>query len=82
VQLFQLQLKLLDLAEDLLAPGAEEHPLQLLHQKHEPFDLAGARAECCRVLLMVREQKRLQRSMIQSVKIGQAEGGGHERSMA
>jgi len=41
VQFFQLQLKLLDLAEDLLALAAEQHMLQLLDQQREPFDLAG-----------------------------------------
>jgi hypothetical protein len=30
---------------------------------------------------MVREQQLLQRRVIQGVEIGQAEGGGHERSM-
>ncbi len=42
LQLFQLQLELLDLAEDLLALRPEEHALQLLDQEHQGLDLAGS----------------------------------------
>jgi hypothetical protein len=96
VQLFQLQLELLDLMEDLLTPGAEEHALQLLDQQNEALNLARARAERCHVLLTLRtidglllemllllgEQERLQRGMIHGIQIRQAEIGEHERSMA
>ena len=51
LQFFQLQLELLDLTEDLLTPGAEEHALQLLDQQNEALDLARARAKRCCVLL-------------------------------
>jgi len=89
LQVFQLELKLLDLAEDLLALRAEEHPLELLDQQLETFDLAGSRGEGCRVPLVMRletivlrEDDRLQRRRIKSVQIGQAGGGEHERSMS
>ncbi len=42
LQFFQLQLKLIDLAEYLLALCAEDHPPQLLDQQHQTLDLAGA----------------------------------------
>ena len=45
LQVFELELKLLDLAEHPLALRAEEHPLQLLDQQHEAFDLACPRGE-------------------------------------
>src|SRR5271168_2050507 len=41
LQVFKLELKLLDLAEDLFALRSEEHALQLLDQQHQAFDLAG-----------------------------------------
>ena len=88
LQVFELELKLLDLAEDFLALGAEEHPLQLLDQQHEALDLAGARGQSNRVSLTLglgvvplREDHRLQRRGIESIQIRQAEGGEHERSM-
>lgn len=40
LQIFQLELELLDLVEDLLALRSEEHPLQLLNQQRQAFDLA------------------------------------------
>ena len=88
LQVFKLELKLLDLAEDLLALRAEEHPLQLLDQQHQALDLAAARGQSHRVSLMLdlgavplREDHRLQRRGIESIQIRQAEGGKHERSM-
>jgi len=42
LQVFKLELKLFDLAEDLFALRSEEHPLQLLDQQHQAFDLAGS----------------------------------------
>jgi len=45
LQVFKLELKLFDLAEHLLALRAEEHPLELLDQQHQAFDLAGSRRE-------------------------------------
>ncbi len=41
LQFFQLQLKLIDLAEHLLALCAEDHPPPLLDQQHQTLDLAG-----------------------------------------
>ena len=41
LKLFQLQVQLLDLSNDLLALGPEEHPLQLIEQQLEMSDLAG-----------------------------------------
>ncbi len=80
-KVFDLQLKLFDLAENLLALPAEEHVLQLLDQQREPFDLGSTRAESGRIALMLRleiillgEDHRLQRCRIESIQIGQAEG--------
>jgi len=88
LQLFELQLQLFDLAEDLLAPGAEEHALQLLDQQHQALNLARTGTQGRRVRLMLRSEvivlshdHRLQCCAIQSVQIGQAEGVEHERSM-
>jgi hypothetical protein len=89
LQLFELQLQLFDLTEDLLALRAEEHALQLLDQQYKTLDLARAGAQGRRVRLMLRPEvivlshdHRLQSCAIQSVQIGQAKGVEHERSMA
>jgi hypothetical protein len=75
-------------AEHLLALRAEEHPLQLLDQQRQAFDLARSRVQRCGVALMLRlillvpgEDRRLQRGGIESVQIGQAEDWEHVRSM-
>jgi hypothetical protein len=78
----KLQLKLVDLAEDLFALRAEKHPLKLLDQQHQAVDLARARVERGRISLMPVDQHRLQRCGIESVQIGQAEDRKHERSMS
>jgi hypothetical protein len=82
LKFFQLQLKLFDLTEDLLALRSEEHALQLLNQQHQTFDLACSRTQRCDVSLVVSQQQRLQRCRIEGVQIGQAEGLMHVRSMA
>ena len=89
LQVFELELKLLDLAEHLLALGAEKHPLQLLDQQRKPFDLARPRAEGRGIALMLglevvllREDHRLQRCGIEGVQIRQTEGSEHVRSMS
>src|ERR1700722_307865 len=81
LQVFELELKLLDLAEDLLALRAEQHPLQLLDQQHEAFDLAGSRRESRGVPLMLRDQQSLHRFEIKRIEV-RKRGGNHERSMA
>jgi hypothetical protein len=45
LQFFELQLKLIDLTEDLFALSPEEHPLQLLDKQRQALDLARARVE-------------------------------------
>lgn len=45
LQFFQLQFKLLNLAADLLAAGAEDHPPQLGDHQLQVFDLVVAAEE-------------------------------------
>ena len=80
LQLFQLQLQLFDLAEDLLALLSEQHPLQLLDQQRQSLDLAGARNQRRRVLPMLLDQQRLDSFRIERVEV-RKRGGEHERSM-
>ena len=47
LQVFQLKLQLLDLAEHLLALPAEQHLVQLRNQQHQPFDLARHASSAC-----------------------------------
>lgn len=42
LEFFKLKFQLFDLAEDLLAPGSEEHALKLLDQQLQPFHLGCA----------------------------------------
>src|ERR1039458_3492274 len=56
LQLFELQLQLFDLTEDLLALRAEEHALQLLDQQYKrseehTSELQSLRHLVCRLLL-------------------------------
>src|ERR1019366_7100779 len=81
LQVFELELKLLDLAEHLLTLRAEQHPLQLLDQQHQAFDLAGSRVECRRIALMLRDQQSLHRFEIKRIEV-RKRGGNHERSMS
>jgi hypothetical protein len=55
VELFELQLKLLDLAKDLLALRSEEHPLQLVDKHLQPLDLGRPRAQRGGIGLMLRQ---------------------------
>jgi hypothetical protein len=57
LQVFKLELKLLDLAEDLFALRSEEHALQLLDQERQSLDLAGSRVERRGVPLMLCNQQ-------------------------
>ena len=82
LELFQLQLQLLDLADHLLTLRTEEHAPQLLDQQNQARDLGRAGTQPGGVSLMVRKQQRLQRSRIKSIQIGQAEGLGRVRSMS
>jgi hypothetical protein len=54
LQVFQLQLKLFDLAEDLFALRSKKHPLQLLDQQQQAFDLTCSRGERRGVPLLLR----------------------------
>jgi hypothetical protein len=92
LQVFQLELKLFDLAEDLFALRSEEHPLQLLDQQHQAVDLTRSRGErrgvtlmlrleVILILIVLREDHRLQRCRIEGIQIRQVEGWEHERSM-
>ena len=81
LQLFELQLQLFDLTEDLLALGAEEHALELLDQQHQAFDLGRPRAQSRRVALMLRDQQRLGGFQIKAVEVRKRRGE-HERSMS
>ena len=95
LQLFELKLQLRDLSDELLAPGSEEHPLQLIKQQLEMSDLACTRAEggevllmlgldlipLCLELLVLSPDHRLQRRCIHDVQIRQDERLRHRRSM-
>ncbi len=84
LQVFELELQLLDLAQHLLALPAEQHLVQLRDQQHQPFDLAHSRTQALLLnpgMSMLMKNDRLQRCRIKSVQIGQAEGLGHVRSM-
>ena len=95
LQVFKLELKLFDLAEDFFALRSEEHPLQLLDQQHQALDLTCSRGErrgvplllrlevilLSLILIVLRKDHRLQRCRIKGIQIRQVEGWGHERSM-
>jgi hypothetical protein len=80
LQIFKLELKLFDLAEDLFALRSEEHPLELLDQQHQAFDLAGPRGKRSGVSLMLSDQQRLDGFKIEAIEIRER-GDKHERSM-
>jgi hypothetical protein len=81
LQLFELQLQLFDLTEDLLALRSEEHALELLDQQHQAFDLGRSRAQSRRVALVLRDQQRLGGFQIKAVEVRKRRGE-HERSMS
>src|SRR5450432_4153685 len=54
LQVFKLELKLFDLAEDFFALRSEEHPLELLNQQCQTFNLTRSRSERRGVTLMLR----------------------------
>ncbi len=61
----------------LLALRSEEHPLQLVDQKLQPLDLGRPRAQSggiglmlCVIVILLRQDHRLQRCRIESIQIG------------
>ena len=76
LQLFELKLQLCDLPYELLAPGAEQHPLQLVEQQLEVGYLAGTRGK----LFVLCPDQRLHRLRIEVIEIGQ-QSCWHRRSM-
>jgi hypothetical protein len=65
-----------DLPDELLAPGSEEHPLELVEQQLEVSDLACTRGK----LFMLCPDQRLHRLGTEVIEIGQ-QSCGHRRSM-
>jgi hypothetical protein len=64
-----LQFQLLNLTEDLLALGAEEHALELLDHQYQAFDLGRPRAQSSRVVLVLCDQQRLGGFQIKAVEV-------------
>src|SRR6266702_6474191 len=80
LQIFKLELKLFDLAEDLLALGPEEHALELLNQQRQALDLTRSRGKRFGVSLMLSDQQRLGGFKIEAIEIRKRDDK-HERSM-
>ena len=80
LQVFKLELQLLDLAQHLLALAAEQHLVQLRDQQHQSFDLTGTRVERPRVALMLGNHECLQRFNIKRLKVRKC-SSKHVRSM-
>src|ERR1700722_19376135 len=76
LQFFELKLQLRDLSDELLAPGSEEHPLQLIEQQLEMTNLAGTQGK----LFLLRSDECLHRFEIEVVESGD-QGCRHRRSM-
>src|SRR5664279_1624034 len=78
LQLFQPQLQLLDLPVQFLRLAPNLHAPQLGNQQLQMLDLALVREQ----LLMLREDQRLQSSLIQQIQVGKGcVGSSHTRSM-
>jgi hypothetical protein len=81
LKIFDLELKLLDLAEHLLALPSEQHMLQLLDQQREPSDLRRPRTEGPDVALLLCDHEILHRFKIERIEVRKRRGH-HERSMS